>query len=375
MAFSFRKLSKRFFIIVNALIALALLLACLQPWLNPETFWFMGFFGIAFPYLLILLVAFLVFWLFVKPPFILIGLVTIGIAWKQIDALFNLQKQKFSYTKPADQLRVLSWNVKAFQGFVAGSKEDKYKNAKDIFNLIERLDPDIVCFQEFGQYDSPSVKRDYIGFMKKIGFDHYVLSKDYNRVTFGYSSGLAIFSKTPFLHTKKIPFTSSPESVLYADIVFKTDTIRVFTTHLQSYKFSRNDYKDIEKIKNSDDSIYSASRNIFSKMKRAFRNRGGQADMIRPLLDSCPYPELVTCDMNDVPTSYAYWQLRGDRRDAFLEKGFGIGRSFMTLAPSLRIDYIMADTRFQVNQFEIIKKKYSDHLPLVADVYLQQPAP
>jgi endonuclease/exonuclease/phosphatase family metal-dependent hydrolase len=334
----------------------------------------MGFLGIAFPYLLILLLAFLVFWLFAKPPYILISLVTFGIAWKQIDALFNLHKQRFENTRPADQLRVLSWNVKAFQGFVAGSKEDKYNNAREIFDLIEKLNPDIVCFQEFGQYDSPTVKRDYTGFMKKIGFNHYVLSKDYNRVTFGYSSGLAIFSKTPLLHTKKVAFTSSPESVLYADIVFNSDTVRVFTTHLQSYKFSHNDYKDIEKIKHSEDSIYEASRNIFSKMRTAFRNRAGQADMIRPLLDSCPYPELITCDMNDVPTSYAYWQLRGDRQDAFLEKGFGIGRSFMTLAPSLRIDYIMADERFMVNQFQTINKKYSDHLPLVADISLQEPA-
>ena len=375
MAFSFRKLSKRFFIMVNAFLALAVLLACLQPWMNPETFWFMGFLGIAFPYLLILLLAFLVFWLFAKPPYMLISLVAFGIAWKQIDALFNLHKQRFVNTKPADQLRVLSWNVKAFQGFVTDSKEDKYKNAEDIFGLIEKLDPDVVCFQEFGLYDSPSVKRNYTGFMKKMGFDYYVLSKDYNRVTYGYSSGLAIFSKTPFVHTKKIPFTSNPESVLYADIVFNSDTIRVFTTHLQSYKFSRNDYKDIEKIRNSEDSIYEASRNIVSKMKTAFRNRAGQADMIRPLLDSCPYPELITCDMNDVPTSYAYWQLRGDRRDAFLEKGFGIGRSFMTLAPSLRIDYILADERFTVNQFQTINKKYSDHLPLVSDLYLQTPKP
>jgi len=360
---------------VNAFFALAVLLACLQPWLNPETFWFMGFLGIAFPYLLTLLLAFVVFWMFAKPPLILISLITLGIAWKQIDALFNLHKQKFSYTKPAEHLRILSWNVKAFQGFVTASKEDKHKNAKDIFALIEKLDPDIVCFQEYGQYDSPSVKRNYTKFMKQMGFSHYVLSKDYNRVTIGYSSGLAIFSKTPFLSTKKIPFTSSPESVLYADVVFNNDTLRVFTTHLQSYKFSPNDYKDIEKIRNSEDSIYEASRNIFSKMKTAFRNRAGQADIIRPLLDSCPYPELITCDMNDVPTSYSYWQLRGNRKDAFLEKGFGIGRSFMTLAPSLRIDYIMADDRFTVHQFETIKKKYSDHLPLVTDVSLRKSAP
>jgi endonuclease/exonuclease/phosphatase family metal-dependent hydrolase len=110
-------------------------------------------------------------------------------------------------------------------------------------------------------------------------------------------------------------------------------------------------------------------------MRRAYRNRANQAAMMQPLLDKSPYPELLACDMNDVPTSYAYWELKGERTDAFAEKGFGVGRTFMALAPTLRIDYIMADKRFNVKQFDIIQKRYSDHFPIVADLTLTKTNP
>jgi endonuclease/exonuclease/phosphatase family metal-dependent hydrolase len=55
-------------------------------------------------------------------------------------------------------------------------------------------------------------------------------------------------------------------------------------------------------------------------------------------------------------------------QDAFLKKGFGIGRTFNALSPTLRIDYIMADPRFRIRQFKRIVKEYSDHYMLVADV-------
>jgi endonuclease/exonuclease/phosphatase family metal-dependent hydrolase len=77
----------------------------------------------------------------------------------------------------------------------------------------------------------------------------------------------------------------------------------------------------------------------------------------------------------DVPTSYAYWQLRGGRQDAFAEKGFGLAELYIALAPTFRIDFIMPDKRFDVNQFEVIQKRYSDHFPIVADLFLNDSIP
>ncbi len=58
-------------------------------------------------------------------------------------------------------------------------------------------------------------------------------------------------------------------------------------------------------------------------------------------------------------------------QDAFLKKGFGIGRTFSALSPTLRIDYIFADQHFRVKQFNRVAKKYSDHYMLVSDIALR----
>jgi endonuclease/exonuclease/phosphatase family metal-dependent hydrolase len=83
-----------------------------------------------------------------------------------------------------------------------------------------------------------------------------------------------------------------------------------------------------------------------------------------------PGPVLFCGDLNDVPNSYAYATVKGNMQDAFLKKGFGIGRTFSALSPTLRIDYIFADKRFKVKQFARIAKKLSDHYMIVADLEL-----
>jgi endonuclease/exonuclease/phosphatase (EEP) superfamily protein YafD len=81
---------------------------------------------------------------------------------------------------------------------------------------------------------------------------------------------------------------------------------------------------------------------------------------------------LMCADMNDVPNSYTYFRIRGKMQDAFLKKGFGIGRTFSALSPTLRIDYIFADHNFRVKQFNRLVKNYSDHYMLVTDVELKK---
>ena len=44
-------------------------------------------------------------------------------------------------------------------------------------------------------------------------------------------------------------------------------------------------------------------------------------------------------------------------QDAFLKKGFGIGRTFSALSPTLRIDYIFTDKHFKIKQFNRIIKE------------------
>ena len=77
---------------------------------------------------------------------------------------------------------------------------------------------------------------------------------------------------------------------------------------------------------------------------------------------------MVTGDFNDVPNSYAYHTIGKGLNNAFVEKGSGLGRTFSGISPVLRIDNIFVDKKMDVLQFNLVKKKLSDHFPIMADV-------
>ncbi len=91
---------------------------------------------------------------------------------------------------------------------------------------------------------------------------------------------------------------------------------------------------------------------------------------MRNKLDSCPYPEIICGDFNDVPNSYTYFHIKGDRQDVFVGKERALDRSFTAVSPTLRIDYILADKRFDVLQYNRFLAPWSDHYPVVADLKL-----
>jgi endonuclease/exonuclease/phosphatase family metal-dependent hydrolase len=55
-------------------------------------------------------------------------------------------------------------------------------------------------------------------------------------------------------------------------------------------------------------------------------------------------------------------------QDTFLKKGSFLGRTFRFISPTLRIDYILADKKFTVEQFQRIRVPYSEHYPVEADL-------
>jgi len=66
-------------------------------------------------------------------------------------------------------------------------------------------------------------------------------------------------------------------------------------------------------------------------------------------------------DMNDVPMSYSYHQLRTRLDDAFAESGKGVGGTYNGRLPNLRIDHILHDPSIASWAFFTHPEKLSDH--------------
>ncbi|HEX8357237.1 MAG TPA: endonuclease/exonuclease/phosphatase family protein [Segetibacter sp.] len=355
---------KRFLIVINCVLAATFLIACLVPYLNPSIWWFMGLFGIAVPYLAIVLIFFIFFWWVVKPVWSLIPIITLIIGWKQLSVLFATHKyEAFTEKKDSTHLRILDWNIRSFEGL--SNKADKKRlDRATIPEAIITQNPDVICLQEF---NNSAAQNNVAPFKAK--YPHYYFSKDFEREKQDYQSGSIIFSRFPIVATGKIKFPGKyGESIIYADIQTPRKIVRVFTTHLQSFKFTKIDYDGLEKIRNTEEKALPASKDILQKMKQAYTKKGEQANIVRSALDKSPYPGIICGDFNDVPNSYTYFHIRGNWNDVFLETSLGIGRTYLALAPTLRIDYILVDNNFYIQQFDLFDEDLSDHLMLVADV-------
>jgi len=371
---TYRRFTKIFFIILNSVVAIIFLLACIAPYLNPKKWWPISLMGLGFAFITITLIAFLLFWLIFKPKWMLISLLPMVIGYKSLMVFFGFHiPDKFDYNKPKNVLRIAHWNVARFIEWKRNNNKGSQTRLK-MMDQIKEQNADVLCFQEFFTSTDSTYYNNLNYIVKELGYPYYYFSYDDDGYLQWY--GQAIFSKYPLLDTGLIryPKPSLPEALLHADIVFNGDTIRLYTTHLQSVQFQKKDYQTIEDIKtNTNEEAVKNSRGIFSKLKRGVINRSVQADIVRNEINKSPYSFVLTGDFNDVPNSYTYFTIKGnDLQDAFLMTGLGVGRTFVNIAPTLRIDYMLTTKNFEIKQFNRIIKNSSDHYMLVSDVKLKK---
>ncbi len=369
----FRRITKRFFIVVNVIAAILFLLGSYGYLLNPAYFWPVGFLTLTTFYFLLLLLAFIFFWLFIKPRRALISVIVLLLAYKPISNIFPFRlSHTFTKEKQADALRVMTWNVAQFNVMDDKLHPDIKSRMIDIINQNE---PDIACFQEMVAEDSTVKDHGHVDeFLEKLNFKNYFYAYNSKEDFWGYAHfGIIIFSKYPIINKQTVSFYPNDYNSIfqYADIVKGADTIRLFNIHLQSLRFSKANLKYIDKPSVEDEkAALKESKSIIGKFKNGFLKRQVQADRIRAEIDKSPYPVIVTGDFNDVPNSYAYYTIGNGMKNAFVEKGSGLGRTFSGISPVLRIDNIFTDKRMDVLQFQLIKKKLSDHFPIIADLQI-----
>lgn len=363
-----RRFTKKIFIIANVVLAVLVLAGSNVKYFDPVKWWFLSVLTLALPYLLLLLVFFIFFWLFLKSWWSLFSLVIIGLSFHAVKNIFapNLPTN-FTMEKGAGNIRVMSWNVEQFNIL-------HYKDQPDVkqqmFDLINRYDPDIACFQEVVAGENkkainyfPAIRaalhfKDYLySYQLRDDFDHY------------HHFGITVFSKYPILRKQTI--VNNPNNYnstfQFIDILVGDDTLRIFNVHLQSLKFSKENLNYLDKGSVKTNATLE-SKSVISKIKTGVIKRASQAFFIKDEMNHSPYPIVVCGDFNDVPVSYAYETIGAGLQNAFVQKGFGISRTFSTLSPTLRIDNIFADKHFKIVQYTRVKKLLSDHFPIIADL-------
>ena len=98
---------------------------------------------------------------------------------------------------------------------------------------------------------------------------------------------------------------------------------------------------------------------------------GEQTEIVRKQIDESPYPSVICGDFNAVPNSYTYFKIKATGRMFSCQSHLELVKAMMLFGPTLRIDYILPDNHFNVNQFQMVDEALSDHHLLVSDLSLK----
>src|SRR5205085_241240 len=150
MASKFRLFTKRFFIYANAAFVIFFLLSCMAPYLNPQKWWLITFLGLAFPFLLVIVIFFLAGWLIIlKPKYALISGIALLFSIKSVSVFFAFNAPgKFDYKKDSSSIRVATWNVARFIELKRNTNHGSEIRLK-MMDLIKQQNADVLCLQEF----------------------------------------------------------------------------------------------------------------------------------------------------------------------------------------------------------------------------------
>jgi endonuclease/exonuclease/phosphatase family metal-dependent hydrolase len=357
----------RFILILLSVVVIpASILSYASMYISTEKVWFLVFFGLAYLPILIVHLTLLVLWLFVKKRMALVMLLILlpGLQAHQSSFAFGEGEE---VTDSSQVIQVLTYNVK---GFDFTSKEP---HREEIITAIAESKADIICLQEFNSYHNQKGKPDNLQELQdKTGLKYKYYQRCYQNRKGSRSFGVLILSRFPIVDKGHLEFetVSKMNTTIYTDLNIGGDTIRMYTTHLQSNQLTHSDFDFINQTQEHDTLQFDTKR-VASKLKSSAQIRAAQVLNIRESIEASPYPVLFTGDFNDTPVSFAYATISEDLGDAFLSASKGTGATYIPF-PFIRIDYLLYDPEaFSTVSYKKQKSQGSDHYMVEVELLIK----
>lgn len=354
-----KKLIYKIFLGANILVGLGLLMSYLAVIINPEVFALPALFGLAYPYLLLINVVFILGWAVLLKYEALISVVIIAAGINHFSNYLKLTRPSGDKT---GTFSALSYNVRLFNYFEGRRTNNSERR---IIDFLKVRQPDIICLQEIYINGNPASREaDFLTALNGKYQSHMkFIAAGKNRYY-----GIATISKFPIVARGDLVHQGSSSLSIWTDVIVNNDTVRIFNNHLQSFKLQRVERSFLNELTDASDNneTFKEIRTISSSLKKGFVGRALQAQNVKAAVNKSPHPVIVAGDFNDTPVSYSYRKIRKGLNDSFLTSGYGAGFTYRGNYPPNRIDYILYGNTLNCRQFDIIKVRYSDHYPIIA---------
>ena len=342
----------------NVATVIVMLLVGFSDRINPADHPLVSTLGMAFPILLVINMAFLLFWLIFKWSRAWIPVVGYILAYVPISIYIPINA---SASPPDEALKLVSYNVCGYGGNF--KYEQGFEKVRDY--LIDEK-ADIVCLQE----DNDTWRRYCFKQYEERGLaynDTVVLCNDATRF-----NCLGIHTRFPIIRRERIDYpTASNNGSAAWWLQVDKDTVIVVNNHFESCHLNQEDraqYRQLLKGEMARDSVRAESQLLMVKLAEANAKRSRQIETVCEYIDQYlgRYPVIVCGDFNDNPISFSRHMMAKYLHDCFVETGRGIGLSYNQKAFSLRIDHIFCSS--DITPYECFvdsKMDASDHYPVV----------
>jgi endonuclease/exonuclease/phosphatase family metal-dependent hydrolase len=357
-------LFKKIIFTLGILGSIIYLLTCLTPYVDPKHGFFFSFAGLFYPIGLFIMICWCIVSLFLFRRYSWIFFLLIFAGYKNIVTVFGFHLgNQFVQAKSQDHIRIISWNVNNF----LSTDISNSNKINQMLDFIKSANADIICFQDFSStyYPHANATTENIKKITGLKFSFYSEADPNN--------GVIIFSRWPFLKQTSVPYYNidSPEFLQWVEIQTPNKLLRVYNTHLTSMgihvNLAENNNNGRLKFVKYDEAIL-MQRDKLSRIAYFDKMHTKQAELIKKSLDSCSVPFIYTADLNAVPSSFVYHHIRTGLHDAFLEKGWGLGKTYDSLSPTLRIDVLFTSPSIKTVQYFSPHLHLSDHYPIITDI-------
>ena len=342
---------------VIGLVAMALSVLC--PYVNPQRFVWLAFFGLAFWEIFFFNVLVFILLLLMWSRKLWVAVIALVVSIPGINKSFSFGSKQDS----SDSIKVMSYNVQMFKPL------DEEMTSEDVcdkvINIVREQSPDILCCQEFAAFkrgvNRPQCIED---FAKNSGFSYIYYNRKSNY------GGNVIFSKWPI--EKVSEDTGFGQENTYGVMVSVDAGDRglfyLANMHLLSYKLSDDEIDVLMRPSDRRGSLDTVGMTVARKLKYAYERRADEIDTVLHAMPPVNGPIIMCGDFNETPMSYVYREMqKAGFTDTFTKVGRGIKPTYAGRIPLLRIDYMWVNDKVRPLCYKRHRVKASDHYPIVLE--------